>query len=207
MEDFKSIRKHHRPLAAYSRRETIKWWTELIAAERYPLYCIFLTTPLEVETARLYGDDRKIFSEALDAMTGPFIALLALVENEANLEEKDYSVPSHPVYAYRFADAFGIKYDEFPSLVFFNDIQSSSYVVISLKGTSPEMLIGELQSIFATMSNAAKEGENLLQVARKYKQAKVFRKLQGAVVSGLEVSGKATIDATVKALINTLLKS
>jgi len=207
MDNYKGIRKHHRPLTSDSRRETIKWWSELLSGERYPVYCIFLTTPLEIETAHLYGEKRKIFADAVDAMSGPFIAVLMLNEDDTDVDAHDYVATTNPIYTYRFADAFGISYDEFPALMFFTDIHSAAYVVISIKGIHPDKLLNELQNIFATINKAAKEGDDVLEIAHKYKQARLFRKLQSAALTGLEVSGKATIEAVLKAIITTLSTS
>lgn len=201
---FTSICEHHRPLHGYSRRETIRWWSELVSTERYPVYCILLTTPLETETTLLYGNRCKDYADIVDAMSGPFIAVLTLVDDESVSEVRNYAATTCSSHVYRFADAFGIDYDKLPALVFFTNINKSAYVVISLKGVPAEKLVAELQSIFGVASTAIKEGKSVLETLRQCKRARSFRRLQKAAIAGLEIAGKATIKAVIQAVIRGL---
>lgn len=201
---FKGFREHHRPISSSNRRELINWWVELKKTAPYPVYSIMLTTPFQNETSLLYGKYKEDFADAIDGLTGPSIAFLILTDDEQP-EKEDDSLTPKTSHVYQFANSFGIKYGEFPTLLVFTDIRSTSFTKISFRGVQPQSLMAELERFFSFLQDSITNHEEIGVALQKYQSAKNLDRMKSSALEGIQLVGKLTLESIIDAIIKPIV--
>lgn len=155
-----------------SRNDVLKWWVDFQEKSPSPLYCVFLaySSDLEVvESILEYGDELEILS-------GDDCCMIFFRDLEKAKLLQPFTYKEHVKSIPIIAQAAGVRYDEFPGLLFFNDFNDGDFVFYKLGGKSTSDIIRDLREIF----------QDLSAIDDPRKKLKALRKLQNShrIISG-----------------------
>lgn len=185
------------------------WWHDILRVYgRYPCSAIFLLLPSDKE-ARTYFVD---YGKEIDLLSGDNCLVIALSDNDFKSVSFDNNVwrtvaeeHSDEGHSIKVARLFDIDFTQFPCVVFFNDIRSSDYSIISFKGLAAQEISNKMRSIFSAIQEAVESKQSPVATIRKHKNLE-FVKSSGKIAAAktgsfAEKTFETAMQAWIKALI------
>ena len=192
------------------RRTLREWWHSMLRSHgRYSCYAMLLVLPSDKEMIRYLSK----FGLELDLISGQnclIIVLgntefqrLGLDDNFWDVAIREHIFDGHSTLVARF---FKIGFDKFPCMIFFNDIRSPEYVLLSLKGLLVDEVAEEMRRTFTIIQEAISNKKNpikaledrqaLLEIGETSKR--FFSKLSGFAEKTFETGMEAWINSIIK---------
>jgi hypothetical protein len=191
------------------KRSLRDWWHNILREYgRYPCSAIFLFLPSDKE-ARTYFVD---FGKEIDLLSGDNCLVIALSENDFksvgfdnNIWLKVAEAHSNEGHSIKVARLFDIDFTQFPCVVFFDDIRSSDYSIITFKGLTAQEISNKMRSIFSVIQDAVESKQAPLATIKSRKNLE-FIKSSGKITAAragnfVEKSFETAMQAWIKAII------
>jgi hypothetical protein len=205
-----------------------KWWEKVTEEKgKYKCYAIFLVLPTDYSAiAYLKGKD---YLNELDIISNKNCLVIVaskeyikrggtdkkLVELRRKIHvyaDKLHDDEIRPIkvetqgYCKIFARIFKIKYDQFPCMILFQNIDSPRHIIVSLQNISSEKIALRMRNIFTVVDNAVTKNRDPLSAVHDYLlKYKILDKKTSLVNDIREFAGK-TLGYAMQAWINSLFK-
>lgn len=192
------------------------WYTILRNYGKYPCYAIFLALSSDKEILQYLQETRTELhmisgSSCLIILLGNNFFLTIGLKNN-NLLPDDLmvnAVADHVTSgeSVQVAELFGIELTQFPCIVFFSDIRSTEFALVSLKDLEASEVNQLLREVFATIRQQAKDDPKcIIEAIQRYAiQQKVTQKRQRVIQVASTIVGR-TIEAVIDAWVKTVIK-
>ncbi len=196
----------------HRQRKLRDWWHDILRRhESYPCYCICMVLPSNKEVICYL----KEYPTELHILSGDNCLVITLdekphdltVEQLKNKEVWEPLLEKHTDYGYTtiVAEIFEIQLDDYPCLLFFNDIRSPEHVVFSLENLSSNEIASELKSIFSEIGDAVSAEDDILKRIVDYGRKKaVLNSGKTAIRWGSNLANK-TLETAVTSFAKSLL--
>ena len=197
-------------------RSLREWWhTVLRTNGKYPCYAIFLMLPSDKHATKYFQENiRELhYSSSEDCLIlflgSDFFYTVGLYQDWP-LSTHDYWVEASTAYisqgeSLQVANLFDIKLTEFPCIIFFTDIRSSNFAVISLQDLDEEKINWEVRHVFSIIHEAVKSHEDIIASIRLhstfYKAQDHSEKLVQVTTSFIGKTIETVMEAWIKATI------
>jgi hypothetical protein len=188
-------------------KELRNWWHNILRHHgHYKGYLLFLTLPSNEEANRYLRD----FGQELHLITGKKVLVIILTDMAILRHDFDKNLLPIAVnnqvmqgHSLKMAEQFGVKIDEFPCMLFFENISSSEHILLTLKQLTSLEIAAYIRNIIDVINAAVKTKSSpstaLKQYLRDMSQVKVTNKIFGAL--------KELPIKTLSVAIETWLKS
>lgn len=191
--------------------ENIKqWWNDIEQNHsKFSCYAIILSLPSDTEIATYLNT----FGEELNLISGENCLILALSQNKFRRYKTDKKFISLAIndqisngHSLHIARILKIKFSEFPCLIIFNDIQSSEYALISLRGLTTENIAQKLKEVFSIIQESIARKEKPVKALNRQNRIENFRSNSKIIVGNLFNLGGKTLEKAMEIWIGTLIK-
>jgi hypothetical protein len=107
-------------------------------------------------------------------------------------------------YSVTVANLFGIKYTDFPCLLFFQDIRLPGHIAIKLKDMTTEQIAMRLRLIFTTVEHATRNKKNPLGELQKQQSIELLQQTSQLVANKLSGLTEKTFEKAVEAWFSSM---
>ena len=170
-----------------------KWWDQILLDHgRYPCYAI----PLLLRSNKEAVQYVKTFGREIDLISGENCLVIGL--SKIKFEHFNNDLWGHIVdgevheeCSIAISKLFGIGFTQFPCLIIFEDICSSNYIVIALKGMVVEEISEVMLELFSIIQRAVSEKKSPLAALEGQRKKEKFRRGGQTIISELHsLTGK-----------------
>jgi hypothetical protein len=202
----------------YDRRSLREWWHTILRSHgKYPCYAIFLVLPSDKQVTKYlyeYGKELHFVSgqNCLILVLGSnFYYTIGLYEDTDHRRSDDYLIESIATHvsqgeSIQIAKLFGIKVTDFPCLLFFTDIRSTDFAIVSLRELDKDKVSQELRWIFSVIDESVKEKKDIVDSIRiKSMLHNAENKGNKILEVGSSLTGK-TIETAIEVLIKAMIR-
>jgi hypothetical protein len=109
-------------------------------------------------------------------------------------------------YSVSVAKLFGIKFNEFPCIVLFDDIRSTKRVVIPLKGLTTEQISQKMRLIFSLIQQAITDNKSPLVTLEQHQGVEHLRETSKGFLSKIFGFTEKTFETAIEAWIKATIK-
>jgi hypothetical protein len=185
-----------------------KWWAQILLNHgRYPCYAI----PLLLRSNKEAVQYVKTFGREIDLISGENCLVIGLSKikfEHFNIDLWGHIVDRkvHEECSIAISKLFGISFTQFPCLIIFEDIRSSNYIVITLKGMTVEEISEVMLELFSIIQKAVSEKKNLLAAIEGQRKKERFRRGGQTIVSELCSLAEKTFEIIIEAWMKKFFK-
>jgi hypothetical protein len=106
--------------------------------------------------------------------------------------------------AAKLADRFELTFEDYPVLVFFEDIQSREVFILPLKGLDRDEIVKLMRKAFTVIHTAVGSHENPIEALERFHKREMRRLAGEKLVGGLRVLGGTTLKALLDKAVEEL---
>lgn len=187
-----------------------RWWHDVMSHYgRYSCYAILLVLPADKEAIRYLADCGR----ELDHISHEECLVVVLSKTQfrrSGIEDKVWGkvITEHSTegLSVEVARLFDVRYDGLPCLLVFEDIRSSRYIMLSLKGMSAGEIAQRLRSVFSTIRDAVSKEKDPLTVLERQSTMERRKKTGRQIVSELRSLAGKTFETVMESWIKVAVK-
>jgi len=196
---------------------TIQRWWKLLRKkhEEYSCCGVFLTLPSDDEVIAYI----KYYRQELNLLSGEECVLVIFQDTKFSTTDKfiqfevtrkswETAVNKHANegYSILFANLFGIPFNQFPSLVIFNNIDTPDHVVIDLRDLTLEELREKMRETFDVIRKANKDSIDPIVALNREKSRGNLQNKGRSIVGAMRNFGERTLEMAMEAWFNSVMK-
>ena len=191
-------------------RSLREWWYEILRNYgKLPCFAVFLVLPSDkvvVKYLQKAGNELNIISgqQCLIIVLGNDYFRTFGLHDEYWIEASANHVTTGE--SVQVARLFGIDFPDFPCVVFFDDIRSSDFAVVSLKDLQKDDINRVLREVFSIISQNENDSKALIESIQKYTKKQKLREKEGRLKPIVTSFLGKTIETAMEAWIKTLMK-
>ncbi len=187
-----------------------EWWHEILRNYgRYSCYAVFLGLPADTELT----DYLTYSGKELEIISGDDCLIIMLTRVGFRRSGFDDYVKSiivdehiHEGQSIPVAKLFGVKFDQFPCLIIFNDIRSSKHILINLKSMKSDEIAIIMRSVFSSIGQALSQKKNPIEVLENDRDKTEFLNKGEKIMSDIQTFAGKTFDKVVESWIKSIIK-
>lgn len=201
---------------ASSSKEVVKheqsiseWWDSVLKElGDYKCFAFFLMLESDEEVSKYLAK----YGRELDIISGDDCLVLLFGDERfqrVGFDAKMWSQAIHEHiaegYSKRIGEQFDIYSEAFPSLIIFNEINSSEHVIVGLAGLNAKQINQRMRTVFSTISKAIMHNEHPLAALEQQRKRESIRWIGRATISGIKTTGKICFKTIMEKIIPSML--
>ena len=191
-------------------RSLREWWYEILRNYgKYPCYAIFLVLPSDKEiTEFLKGSGRELHTISdnyclIIVLGSDFFCTIGLNDEYSVSANTDHITTGESV---QIAKLFNIELTEFPTMVFFEDIRSSDFAIVSLQNLGKDEINRILREVFTVIRKQETNSKKIIESIRNYSKLRKFQRMKHQATQTTTTLISKTIEMIIEAWIKAVIK-
>ena len=195
-------------LQGEDKRSLREWWHGILRTHgRYSCYGIFLTLPSDRQVIEYLTKNGTELNQ-ISSKNCLVIALGKTDFQRPGIDEGSWQKivieQTSEGHSVTVANLFGIKYTDFPCLLFFQDIRLPGHIAIKLKDMTTEQIAMRLRLIFTTVNDAIRNNREPLDELRKQQGIELLQQSGQLVANKVGGIVEKTLEKGMEAFFNSM---
>lgn len=194
-------------------RSLREWWHVIMRHhDKYPCYALFLVLPSDEEVDRFLKRNAK----ELHQISGKNCLIITLgndfffangLYDENHLSDDCFVKASNNHVSsgesIQVAHLFNIPISDFPAAIFFTDVRSSNYSLVSLSQLDQKTIQARLREIFAIIKKHSDQPDKIIDAINTYNLKQNIGKYRNAAIFIVSKTIESLINSWIKASLET----